>query len=204
MKWFFDMNNPVMRTLSTLADIVILNLLTLLCSLPVVTGGAALAALNDACIRLVRGEDNELARDYFRAFKGNFKKATLAWLLFLLAAALLYIDYLAALAYVPPLRVGIFAIALIELAIAFYFFALLARYENTLKATFQNAVRLAIGFFPRTLIMVVFAVIFWLACFHWFNFGSLVLILVGLSLPVYLNAALLDGVFQKIENNTQK
>lgn len=34
MKWFFDMNNPVMRTLSTLADIVILNLLTLLCSLP--------------------------------------------------------------------------------------------------------------------------------------------------------------------------
>lgn len=52
--------------------------------------------------------------------------------------------------------------------------------------------------------MVVFAVVFWLACFHWFNFGSLVLILVGLSLPVYLNATLLDGVFQKIENNTQK
>ena len=45
MKWFFDMNNPVMRTLSTLADIVVLNLLTLLCALPVITGGAALTAL---------------------------------------------------------------------------------------------------------------------------------------------------------------
>ena len=199
MKWFFDMNNPVMRTLSTLADIVVLNLLTLLCSLPVITGGAALTALNDACIRLVRAEDNELARDYFRAFKANFKKATLAWLLFLAAALLLYLDYLAARTYVPPLRVGIFAIALIGLAIAFYFFPLLARYENTIKATFQNAVRLAIGFFPRTLVMVVFAVVFWLACVHWFSFGSLILLLVGLSLPVYLNAVLLIGVFEKIE-----
>lgn len=202
MKWFFDMNNPVMRTLSTLADIVVLNLLTLLCALPVITGGAALTALYDACIRLVCGEDNELARDYFRAFKANFKKATLAWLLFLAAALLLYLDYLAALAYVPPLRVGVFALALIGLAIAFYFFALLARYENTIKAAFQNAVRLAIGFFPRTLVMVVFALVFWLACVHWFSFGSLILLLVGLSLPIYLNAVLLDGVFEKIENNT--
>ena len=63
MKWFFDMDNPVMRTLSMLADIVILNLLTLFCSLPIITAGAAVTALNDACIRLVRMEDGELGRD---------------------------------------------------------------------------------------------------------------------------------------------
>ena len=105
MKWFFNMDNPVMRTLSMLADIVILNLLTLLCSLPIVTAGAAFTALNDACIRLVRMEDGELGRDYFRAFKANFKNGTLAWLLFLVCAVLLYLDYLAALAYVPQMRV---------------------------------------------------------------------------------------------------
>ena len=43
MKWFFNMDNPVMRTLSMLADIVILNLLTLFCSLPIITAGAAVA-----------------------------------------------------------------------------------------------------------------------------------------------------------------
>lgn len=202
MKWFFDMNNPVMRTLSMIADVVVLNLLTLLCSLPVITAGAAFTALNDACIRLVRNEDGELVRDYFRAFKANFKNATLLWLLFLAAAVILYFDYLAALAYVPQLRAGIAAIAMIVLVIAFYAFALLARYENSLWTTLQNAVKLAVGFFPRTLVMLVFAVVFWLACIHWFNFGSLILLLAGLSLPVYLNAVLLDGVFEKLENNT--
>ena len=203
MKWFFDMNNPVMRTLSMIADVVVLNLLTLLCSLPIITAGTAITALNDACIRLVRNEDGELARDYFRAFRTNFKKATLLWLLFLAAAALIYFDYLAALTYVPQLRAGIFAVALIVLAIAFYAFALLSRYENTLWATLKNAAQLAVGFFPRTLVMLVFAVAFWLACIHWFSFGSLVLLLAGLSLPVYVNAVMLEGVFQKIENNSQ-
>lgn len=203
MKWFFDMNNPVMRTLSMIADVVVLNLLTLLCSLPIITAGTAITALNDACIRLVRSEDGELARDYFRAFRTNFKKATLLWLLFLAAAALIYFDYLAALTYVPQLRAGIFAVALIVLAIAFYAFALLSRYENTLWATLKNAAQLAVGFFPRTLVMLVFAVAFWLACIHWFSFGSLVLLLAGLSLPVYVNAVMLEGVFQKIENNSQ-
>lgn len=199
MKWFFDMNNPVMRTLSTLADIVALNLLTLLCSLPILTAGAALAALNDACIRLVRMEDGELARDYFRAFKANLKKGTLLWLLVLAAAAIIYFDYLAALAYVPQFRAAVLAVALILLAVMFYAFALLARYENNLWTTLQNAGKLAVGFFPRTLVMLVFAVAFWLACIHWLSFGSLILLLMGLSLPVYLNAVLLNGVFEKIE-----
>ena len=199
MKWFFDMDNPVMRTLSMLADIVILNLLTLLCSLPIVTAGAAFTALNDACIRLVRMEDGELARDYFRAFKAKFKNGTLAGLLFLACAALLYLDYLAALAYVPQMRAAIAALALILLALAFYVFALLSRYSTPLWKTIQNAARLAVGFFPRTLVMLVFALVFWLACLHWFSFGSLILLLVGLSLPVYVCAVLLNDVFDQIE-----
>jgi len=203
MKWFFDMNNPVMRTLSMTADIVVLNLLTLLCSLPILTAGAAITALHDACLRLVRGEDGELARDYFRAFRSNFKSAALFWLLVLAAAGIICLDYLAALAYVPQLRAAIIAVALIGLSVAFYAFGLLARYENSLGATLRNAARLAVGYFPRTLLMLVFALVFWLACVHWFGFGSLILLLAGLSLPVYFNAVLLNGVFQKLENNSQ-
>ena len=44
------MENPVMRALSTTADLIMLNLLTILCCLPVVTVGAALTALNTAAI----------------------------------------------------------------------------------------------------------------------------------------------------------
>ena len=199
MKWFFDMDNPVMSALSVMADLLVLNLLALLCSLPLVTAGAAFTALSSVCIRLVRREDRSLVKDYFRDFKANFKKSTLLWLILVAAAALLYFDYLAALAYVPPLRVGIFAIALILLAVAFYGFGLLSRYETALWPTLKNAVKLMIGFFPLTLLMLVFSVCFWLLCVRFFKFGSLVLLLLGLSLPAYVNAILLNSMFQKIE-----
>ena len=199
VKWFFDMDNPVMRTLSMLADLIILNLLTILCCLPVVTGGAAFTALAGASLRLIRQEDDSVLRDFFRDFKANFKKGTLLGLLFLLAAGILALDYLAALAYVPQLRAVIIAFALMLLSVAFYAFALNARYENTLWDTIKNAAKLAVAFFPRTLVMLVSALALWLACFHWFNFGSLILLLVGFSLPAYICALLLDGVFQKIE-----
>ena len=199
MKWLFNMDNPFMRTLSTMADLLVLNLLTLVCALPILTAGAAFTALNDACIRLVRGEDDTVLSDFFRAFKANFKKGTLLWLLVLLAAGILYFDYLAALTYVPQLRAGIIAIALLVLAVVLYAFALLSRYENSVLGTVRNAAKLAVGFFPRTLVMVVFAVGLWLACFHWFNFGSLILLMFGFSTPVYVCALLLNGVFEKIE-----
>ena len=61
------MENPVMRALSTTADLIMLNLLTILCCLPVVTVGAALTALNTAAIKIVRGEETAPVKDYFRA-----------------------------------------------------------------------------------------------------------------------------------------
>ncbi len=199
MNWFFDMDRPVMRALSIMADLLVLNILTVLCSLPVLTAGAALTALSDACLRLVRQEDGALGRDYFRAFRDNFKKGTLLWLMLLAAALLLYFDYCAALSFVPQLRAGIIAIGILVLALAFYAFGLLARYENTLRGTVKNAAKLAVAFFPRTVLVVVFTVTFWLLCVRFFKFGSLILLLFGLALPVYVCAIILNDVFGKIE-----
>ena len=113
MRKIFDMDNPLMRGLSAAADLIVLNALALLCSLPLVTLGASWAALSEASLRLVRGEESYVARDYFRAFRARWKKGVPLGLLFLLAAALLYFDYLAALEYAPLMRPAIIAIALI-------------------------------------------------------------------------------------------
>ena len=204
MKWFFDMDNPVMRTLSLAADLIVLNLLTALCSLPVITAGAALTALFDQCIRLVRDEDNSVAKGFFRAFRANFKTGTLLWLLFLAAGLLLWLDNLAAAAAVPVMRVGIAALALLGLALLFYAFGLLARYENTVRGTLKNAVALAVACFPRTLGMLLFAVGLWLVCVMFFRIGTPILLMFGLSLPVYFSALLLTGVFSRLESSGSK
>lgn len=200
MKKIFDMENPVMRALSAAADLILLNLLALLCCLPVVTAGASLAALNDIVIRIVRKEEGYIVGPFFRAFRANLKNGVLLTLLLLAAAALLYFDYLAASAYVPMLRPVIAAMGVLVLAISMYAFALTARYENTVLATMKNAVYLAVAYFPRTLGMVAFAAGMWLLALRFLRFGAPVLVMFGLSLPCYVCILLLGGVFKKLES----
>ncbi len=200
MKKLFDMDNPFWRALSVAADLLILNLLALICSLPVITAGAAFTAMTDVIVHMVRKEEGYVAKPFFRAFAANFKKATLLWLLVLLAGGLLYFDYLAAAAYIPALRLPILALSLLVLAAAMYAFALLSRYENTLFGTLKNAVILAVGYFPRTLLMLVFAVGLWLLSLRFYSVGAPILLLFGLSLPCYIDILLLNSVFDKLEN----
>lgn len=199
MRKIFDDENPVMKALAVAADLLVLNILTLLCCLPVVTAGPALTAMNDILIHMVRKEEGYIIKPYFRSFAANFKKGLVMGLLFLAAAALLYFDYLAALTYAPMLRYGIAAIAVILFAVATYAFALLSRYENTLGATLKNAVKLAVGFFPRTLGMVAFAAAFWVLAIHFYRIGAPLLLLFGLTLPGYVSVLLMNGIFPQIE-----
>lgn len=200
MKKIFDMDNPLMQALSIAADLLALNLLTLVSCLLILPAGAGITAMNDLVIHIAREEESYLAKPFLRSFRANWKQSTLLWLLILAAAALLYFDYHAAAVYMPPLRYAIAAIGVLLLAIAMYAFALLARYENTVLGTLKNAVSLAIGFFPRTLGMVVFTLAFWLAAIRFYRFGVPILLLFGLSLPCYICALLLKGVFDKLEH----
>ena len=155
--------------------------------------------MNDIVIRIVRGEEGYTIKPYFQAFASNFKKGLLLSLVIAVAGGILYLDYLAALAYIPELKVAILAIGVIILAIMYYAFALQARYENTFGATMKNAAALAVGYFPRTLFMVVCSIGLWLVCIHFYRFGIPILLLFGFSLPCYVNILLLNGVFRKLE-----
>ena len=195
----FDMENPVMRALGAICDLLVLNLLTILCGIPVLTAGAALTALSDVTLRIVRREENGIVRGFFRAFRSNLKQGVPLGLIFLAAGAVFYVDYLVAAAFSPPLRVAVVAAALIVGAIALYAFSLLARFENTVWQTLKNAASLSIAFFPRTLAMLVVTVGLWLVCLRFFQIALPVLMMFGLSLPAYINALLLDGVFRSLE-----
>ena len=197
------MENPVMRTLSVVADLIVLNLLTLACCLPVVTAGAAITAMNAAAIKIIRSEESTPVKDYFRAFRENFKMGCAMGLLFLLIFALLYVDYLAAQTFIPALCPVIAAMALLTLTLGLYAFALLARYENTLRGTLKNALLLAVGYFPKTLGMAVFTVALWLLAVQFLRYGAPILFLFGLSLPCYVAILLLQSVFTNLDNNRE-
>lgn len=195
----FDMENPVMRALGAVCDLLVLNLLTAACCLPLVTCGAAFTALFDGTLRMARREETHIVRGYFRALRSNFKKATALGLIFSAAAVVLLADGQIALLYAPALRVAAAAGGLLVGAVALYAFALQARFENTVTATLKNAASLSVAYFPRTLGMVAFTLLLWVLCLTFFQIALPVLLMFGFSLPAYLCAMLLQPVFQKLE-----
>jgi uncharacterized membrane protein YesL len=204
MRRIFDMDNPFWQALSVVADMMLLNLLTLLCCVPVITVGAAFTAMNAVVIRILRQEENGILKSYGRAFRENLKKGGLFGLILLAAAGLLYFDYLCALAYAPVFRYGIAAICVLVLAVSIYTFALLARYENSLGRTIRNAAMLAVGYFPQTLGMVLFTAVLWLLCIRYYRVGAPVLFLFGFSLPCYVAATLMRPIFDRLDAKSER
>lgn len=203
MRAIFDMENPLMRALSVVADLMILNLLTIACCLPVFTAGAALTALHTTVIQCIRGEETHVARDYLRAFRENFRKGCGMGLLFLGLCLLLGLDYLAAEAVIPMLRPVIAAFGVLALALGQYAFALLARYENTLLGTLKNAALLTVSYFPKTVGMVLFAMVLWVLAIRFLLYGAPILFLCGISLPCYVDILLMQRVFFDLEKPKQ-
>ena len=92
LKSFFDPNGAFARGMERVWSLIVLNVLWLVCSLPVVTMGASCAALYQVLGKLIAGEDGHVARQFFRAWGENWKKATPVWLILLAVAALCGFD----------------------------------------------------------------------------------------------------------------
>lgn len=86
---FFDLESPLMRVLNRVADLMILNLLMVVCCIPIITTGAAVTAMHYVLLKMVRGEEGYLIRGFFKSFKANFKQATLIWLIMLVVIAVI-------------------------------------------------------------------------------------------------------------------
>ena len=151
-----DVNNGIVRALNKLTDLLVLNLLFLVCCLPVVTAGAALTAMYAVSLRSVRYGDGYVVRTVFASFKENLKQSTAAWLICLAIGALAFID----LRFFGQIELGGFSryMKLIVLAILIFvwmvciwLFPLIAKMRDSLKTQIANAAKMAVAyFFPYT------------------------------------------------------
>ena len=82
---------------------------------------------------------------------------------------------------------------------AVYMFALQSRYENTVKGTIVNAVRLSLGNLPRTAGMALAWIAWVLVLVYLHKAAPLAFLIYGFTLPGYLCAMLYDGIFRDLE-----
>lgn len=198
----FDMESPVMQALGKMADLLWLNILTLVCCIPVVTAGAALTALNYMALKIVRDEECYVTKDYFKSFKRNFKQATIIWFLLLFAVLFLAYDCYLLRNLEETARwvvgIGLAMVVVLLYFTAIYVFAVLAKFDNTVFGTIKNAFLISIMRFPRTVLMAV-CYLAPVVLFIYFYSVSPLMILFGLSLPAWVSALLYNKFFKKLE-----
>ena len=94
LRKIFDLDNPLMRGLSRATDIVALNVLFLLCCVPVVTIGASAAALYSMTLKMVRNEEPSIWKGFFKAFREDLKQGIFFGALFTLTAAAVVLNFI--------------------------------------------------------------------------------------------------------------
>ena len=85
-------DNVVHICMNIIGDIVLANLLFILCSIPIITIGPSLTALYHCMLRTVKGNNNGTVKTFFRAFKDNFIQSLLIWILFLFVLLILLLN----------------------------------------------------------------------------------------------------------------
>ena len=145
-----------MRAMSRIGDLLILNFIFLLTSIPVITIGAAGTALYTVCFRFETEREAGVIRSYFRAFKDNWKQATAIWLILVLCGGTACFN-----AYLFYSMSGMFRYAALLFPILFalvvfagcYAFPLLSQFDNSVMQTLKNALALSLGFLPRSILI---------------------------------------------------
>lgn len=205
MQKIFSLDSPVIQFLARVGDLIILNFLFLLCSIPIITGGAALTAMYAVLQSMVYDKDRGVVKPFFQAFRENFKSVTPIWLLFVVMIAALAGDfwffYTMNVDTIWFVVVGVLAV--LVLGAKCYFFPLMARYENSTGSHLRNAFLLAISNLPRTLYMIFLELVpLWLLLLNvnYFTYALLFWPLLGFSGVAYIESALpLKKTFDPLE-----
>ena len=199
----FDLDSPLMNVLNKMADLMWLNILTLICCIPIITAGEAFTSMHYVALKIVRNEESYITRSFFKSFKTNFRQATLIWLLILLIAAVLGGDYYiitkSGIQFSSVLVILIMAAAVLVICTTLYVFPVLAKFDNTIMGTIRNAFIMSILQLPKTVVMFVmafFPLIIYLVSLRLIP----IIFLFGFSLPAYASAMLYNKFFQKLED----
>ena len=200
---FLDIDSPFMQVMGKVADLMILNLLTIVCCIPVITAGAAFTAMHYQVLKIVRNEECYVAKGYFKAFRENFVQSTVIWLIMLLIALVLagdfYVMYSSGAEFHMIFKAIMGAISIFAVFTLLYVFPIQAKFANTVFRTIKNALAMSILLAPKSVLMLILYLIP-LALAGFFPSIFPLIMLFGMTLPAFLSAKMYNKFFLKLED----
>ena len=201
----FGIDSKFYEVVSKIADLVVLNLLFVLFSLPIITMGASTTALYGVTKKMAENREGYIFRNFFQLFKENFRQSTVMWIILLVAAMIPTVDLyiinsLEKTVITTALKGLMLATALTVLLVFLYAMALQSTFENTIKNTLKNAFLMGIGYFPWTLLILLITLLpIILIVLLGKTAGSVVYVMlfVGFAVLSYLNSYIFNHIFKK-------
>lgn len=200
----FNIDGPVFRILSRFADLFWLNLLFIVCSLPIVTIGASTTAMYYVTLKMAKDEESYITKSFFKSFVQNFKQSTVIWLIYLIVGVVLILDLRVAnggsLANILNTNtisnvviVSVSLMGILFIITKMYIFPILAQFDNTVKNTFKNAFFISIRHLPYTALMLVIAAV--PVVLMWFEPAAYLLLFIVFALLAYINSKFFNKIF---------
>lgn len=203
--------SKLQQGLETFGNIFLVNILFLLFSIPIVTIGASLTAMYTVMLRIVRKEDSVTGSGFVKAFRKNFKKATVLWLMVMAACVVIYGE-LVYVANFSGVIVQFYSILVMVEAVLLavtlpFLFPLVARYDNTVWNTIKNAfllsvsnlgawLKIALAWFAPIALSAYYPVLFFSTWYLW--------IIIGFGLIGFGTSHTVNRVFKRVMEQQEK
>ena len=201
MRGLANPDSKIFSLLNKAALLMELNVLVLLCCIPVVTAGAALSSMHGVLLKIYRNEDRRIISDFFLAMKSNLKNATVLWVLFLLFLGLLAGLWVLALYWIPESSVyvlfGLLLAAAIGLLYLDWALILQSRYVYTVPQCLKYALLAWLQYPGSTFIYLISLVLPVMLCFSLQMLPLLVML--GVTFPHLISTTLYSRVFDRME-----
>jgi uncharacterized membrane protein YesL len=203
---FFSPEGSLYKFISRFWDMVVLNFLWFVFSIPIITIGASTVAAFTVTLKMVDEEEGYIGRSFVKAFKENFKQGIVLGIIALAAGYAVYINLALFHAMesnpLPLLLVGIIA-GIYFLFSLLYAFPLAARYKNSVMKILSNSRQISIRFFVRTAILLVL-IAFVILIIIWNNTTVYFGLLIGPAFIMFLISFFAKRIFQKLEKEQEQ
>lgn len=209
MSRFFNTDNPVMEFIAKIFDLVILNLIFIFSCVPIITIGASTSALSYVTLKMVRGEDPYIWRNFWKSFRQNFKQGTLVWIFSILIFIFLGMDFYIINSQNTSLfavvRILLWIVCAVALSVFLYVFPVISHFVCTTKQALKNALLMTFGHLPYTLMMLALAGLLLFLCSSSSKLFAMIVVLSGIcgfSVVSFVYSIMFDRIFQKYESET--
>lgn len=200
----FKLDSPFMNFLNKLCDIMILNIMVLIFSLPIFTAGAAITAAYYMSYKMVKNEESYITKGFIKAFKENFKQSTAIWLIIMLIGAVLWGDYKimteSGIEFESWLVIALITVTVIIAMGISFVFPMQARFSNTVRNTIKNSFLMALSHLPSAFLFVASMAIPLVLLYFIPQAAPAIALLAFGALP-YFKSFLFLKIFKKYEVN---